>query len=471
MASPLVIGRLASAALTFALPLALARVLDAAAFGTYKQLFLVAQTVLLTCQFGLTQSLYYFLPREREGRGAYVAQVLLSLAALALVVGGALHALGPWLARHLSDGALARLSTPMALLAAAMLAAAPLEGALTSEGRVGWAALGYVLSDGTRAAALLVGARMRGLDGLAWGGALWAVLRVLGLAGVILVGAVPIARPRREALRAQLAYALPFAGAVCLYVAQRQFIQYAVASRFDATTFALFSVAAFHLPVVDIVYTPIGEVLMVQLGRTPHGCHGERLAAWDDAVEKLASLLWPATACAFLFGGAIVPLLFTRRYAAAVPLFLVTSLEIPLWVLPVDALLRAAGRTRFLFGWYGARVGITAALVLAGMRGWGIGGAIAGGVASEAISRAVMVAAGRRSLGVPLRRALDPALLRVAFASAAAALPAWAVGRILDGRRGLLTAIAVYGVAYLSLRLVLPPRTRTPTESRLVAAT
>jgi len=73
MASPLVVGRLASMAVTFTLPLALARLLDASAFGTYKQLFLVAQTVLLTCQFGLTQSLYYFLPREKEGRGAYVA--------------------------------------------------------------------------------------------------------------------------------------------------------------------------------------------------------------------------------------------------------------------------------------------------------------------------------------------------------------------------------------------------------------
>src|SRR5262249_42280280 len=151
-----------------------------------------------------------------------------------------------------------------------------------------------------------------------------------------------------------------FAGSVWLWVAQRQFIQYAVASRFDAATFALFSVAAFHLPVVDIVFTPISEVLLVQLARASPR---ERIEAWTEAVEKLASVLWPATVCAFLFGGAVLPLLFTRRYAASVPLFLVTSLEIPLWVLPVDAVLRATGRTRFLFAWYAARVAITAAAV------------------------------------------------------------------------------------------------------------
>src|SRR5438477_12722455 len=114
MASPLVAGRVASMALTFALPLALARLLDAAAFGTYKQLFLVAQTALLTCQFGLTQSLYYFLPREREGRGAYVAQVVLSLGVLSAAAGGALWVAGPTLGRHLGDGALGSLCAPMA---------------------------------------------------------------------------------------------------------------------------------------------------------------------------------------------------------------------------------------------------------------------------------------------------------------------------------------------------------------------
>src|SRR5262249_13543584 len=61
--SPLVLARLASAALTFGLPLALVRLLDPEAFGRYKQFFLAAQTVLLVGQLGLTQSLYYFLPR------------------------------------------------------------------------------------------------------------------------------------------------------------------------------------------------------------------------------------------------------------------------------------------------------------------------------------------------------------------------------------------------------------------------
>src|SRR5262249_6707706 len=127
---------------------------------------------------------------------------------------------------------------------------------------------------------------------------------------------LPMGRPRASLWKAQLGFALPFAGSIWLYVTQRYFAQYAVSARFPAATFALFTVASFHLPVVDIVFTPITEVLMVELGRG--FCRG----AWDDAVHKLASLLFPATAGAFLFGPTVLPVLFTTRFSAAVPLFL-----------------------------------------------------------------------------------------------------------------------------------------------------
>src|SRR5438552_3100965 len=75
-ASPLIIGRLLSAALTFAVPLVLSRHLSQHEFGVYKQFFLVGLTVVLVGQLGLSQSLYYFLPRGGEKRGAYVIQCI-----------------------------------------------------------------------------------------------------------------------------------------------------------------------------------------------------------------------------------------------------------------------------------------------------------------------------------------------------------------------------------------------------------
>ena len=176
---------------------------------------------------------------------------------------------------------------------------------------------------------------------------------------------MPFAWPHLGLFKKQLAYALPFAGYAYLYVAQGYFSQYAVSSSFDAASFALFAVASFHMPVVDIVFTPLSDVMIFQIGKAQHANDARGMwRAWNDAVQKLASILFPAAACAWLFGPTVLPMLFTHKYDGSVPLFMLATLEIPLWILPLDALLRAAGETRFLFAFNVARIAMTAVLVL-----------------------------------------------------------------------------------------------------------
>ncbi|MGZ3440605.1 MAG: lipopolysaccharide biosynthesis protein, partial [Polyangia bacterium] len=167
--SPLVAGRLVSAALTFALPLVLARLLMPDEFGTYKQFFLIASTLQLTGQLGLTQSLLYFMPRGGKERGAYISQTFLSLSVLGLLFGVALWFGTPIIGRWLGDGTLASLRVPLVVYSGLMLSAAALESAIVSEGRMARAALAYVLTDVLRAFLLIVGAKYGGPAGLFWG--------------------------------------------------------------------------------------------------------------------------------------------------------------------------------------------------------------------------------------------------------------------------------------------------------------
>jgi O-antigen/teichoic acid export membrane protein len=465
---PLVLSRLASATLTFALPLVLVRLLSPDGFGVYKQFFLVAQTTLLVGQLGVTQSLYYFLPRGGQERGSFVAQALLLLLFLGALAGGGLYLGAPLLGRSM-DPRLAELRLPLGLFAGLMLAAAPLEGALTAEGRIGSAALAYVLSDAARAAALTLGALLHGADGLFWAAVLVSALRLCALWLLVATGRLPMAPARAPLLRSQLAFALPFAGATWLYVGQRYFAQYAVSARFPAATFALFTVAAFHLPVVDIVFTPITEILMVELGRgfsrsgqaprhslgaaaSPRSARLAAPAAWHDAVEKLASLLFPAACGAWLFGPTVLPILFTHKFAAAVPLFMLATVEIPLWILPCDALLRAAGDTRFLFLFNAGRIVLTGVCVLLGIRLGGLGGAIAGGIVSEALARAGMLARGRRFLGGG--ELLDRVTLtRIGLAALLACVPGGVIARAPYPVPVRLTVGAIsYAAVYFVLR-------------------
>jgi len=132
--------------------------------------------------------------------------------------------------------------------------------------------------------------------------------------------------------------------------------------------------------------------------------------------------------------------------------------EIPLCVLPVDALLRAAGDTRFLLGFNVARLIGTVALVAAGIALDGLAGAILGAIAGESLARLALLARGRRYLGVRSAAALLdwPWLARVALASALACAPAWLMERCLGpGVAALVAAVAAYGMSYAVLRQLL----------------
>src|SRR5690348_10180283 len=90
-AGPLVVGRAASVVTGLVLPVVLARQLDAPSYGTYKQIFLVANLVTYSLQLGLAQSLFYFVPRatSEDERRAFIGQtqVLLAIVALVAAVG------------------------------------------------------------------------------------------------------------------------------------------------------------------------------------------------------------------------------------------------------------------------------------------------------------------------------------------------------------------------------------------------
>jgi O-antigen/teichoic acid export membrane protein len=460
-ASPLVLARLLSAVLTFGLPLCLVRLLDPLAFGTYKQFFLLISTVLLIGQLGVTQSLYYFLPRGGRKRGSYLSQAIALLWILAFVFAIAIYAAAPLIAGWMHSPELVALRAPLALTCALMLAAAPLEPALTSDGRIGLSALAYVATDATRAAALVIGARwgmrLYGPAALFWAAAAATALRLVALIALLWRGVLPFERPERTRVVEQLRFALPFAGASALQIGQRYSAQYAVSARFDPATFPIFTIASFHLPMVDIVFAPITEVLMVTLGRTIGHDDRASLVQFQGAVNKMAALLFPLAAGSWLLGSTLLPLLFTAKYQAAVPLFFLATVEIPFCILPVDALLRAAGDTKYLFHLSAARVAFTVGLVLAGIRYAGLGGALFAVISSEIVSRLVMLGRGRRFLGQPeFKQLLDwPLLGRLALASALACVPTALVRFIVaPGVGRVVASISVYVCAYLCLTLL-----------------
>ncbi|BDG09419.1 lipopolysaccharide biosynthesis protein [Anaeromyxobacter paludicola] len=444
------LARLAGAALTFGAPLVLARVLLPAQYGTFKQAWLVINTLYLVLPLGVTPSLYYFVPREPAERDRYIAQALLATTAV-----GALAALLVLLARPLLElqfhnPELDRHLPWVAGITFLYLAGTSLDHAYNSLSRIGAAAAVRVATEGARAAAMIGGAlATRSLEGLFAGIALALGLRAAA-AWALLARAHGL-RGSRAALKAQLGYALPFGVAFLALIPQQQFHQYAVAASVSAAAFAVYSVGCFQLPIVDVLYTPVSEVL--QLGLAEDDRQGGRggLALFHEAVARLSFAFLPLMGVLFTCAPALIGFLFTDRYLAAAPIFRISLASVALSALPLDGVMRARAQNRFVLAAALVKLAATVPLVLAGLRLLGPPGAMAGWIAGEALGRLLLLQRTATLFGVPLLRALPlRELSRYGLATALATPPAWLALHAAPTR---FTALAVCGLCFLAAYL------------------
>jgi O-antigen/teichoic acid export membrane protein len=457
-ARPLLAARLTGAVLALAVPMVLARVLLPASYGTFKQAWLVSQTIALMLPMGLTQSLYYFVPREPRDRDRYVAQTVWAHLALGLLAAGLVLAARGFLARHFQNPELDGLVGWIAAFTGLFVAGSPLDVAWNASGRIGAAALARLGTEVARSLALVAGAvgmgSVRGaLVGMTLATGARAVANVLLLARAHGLAGSP------ALLRRQIAYALPFGLAFLLIVPQQQFHPYAVSAAVSAAAFAVYSVGTFQLPVVDVLYSPVSELLQIGLADAEGAGlpHKAGLRLFHEAVAQLAFAFLPLAGLLLVIAPALIELVFSARYLSAVPIFRLSVFPVVLATLPLDGVMRARAQNRFVLVLSALKLAVTVPLVLGGLAWGGPLGAFAGWIAAEAISRAAMLARTAALFDAPLRHVLPVrALARLAAATAFAMPPAWLALHVAPGP--LVARLAVSGVvfafAYLGLSWV-----------------
>jgi O-antigen/teichoic acid export membrane protein len=452
-ARPLLAARLAGALFTIAVPMVLARVLLPASYGTFKQGWLVSQTLALILPMGLTQSLYYFVPREPAERDRFISQTLWAHLVLGAFAAALLFAAGPLLGAHFDNPELVASAGWIAAFTGLHIAGAPLDIAWNASGRIGSAALARLGTEGLRSLALVAGALLTGtVEGAFVGIALATGARAL-FTFATLARAHGLSA-RAALLRRQLAYALPFGAAFLLIVPQQQFHHYAVGAAVTAAAFAVYSVGTFQLPFVDVLYTPVSELLQIGLAESDGAGRPPRagLGLFHEAVNQLSFAFLPLAGILVVVAPALIELLFSPVYLEAVPIFRVTALSVVLATLPLDGVMRARAQNRFMLVLSGGKLVATVPLVLGGLAWAGPIGALLGWILAEALARAVMLYRAATLFEVPLRRVLPArALARQAAATLVAMPPAWMALSYFSG--SLLARLALCGLVFAAAYL------------------
>jgi len=377
-ASLLVAGRTIGFAVSSAIPIVLARRFGRGEFGTYKQVFLIYATLYGLAQAGMAESLYYFIPRQPAEAGRRVMNALATLALVAVGCAGLLYVKRTAIATWMTNPDLARYMPLLAVFLGFTLVSAGFEIVMVSRKQHSAAAAAYAGSDLARTACLVVPAlAVWGLRGVLVGAATFAALR---LAAMLVYFGREFGRGLRfdPALwRGQLAYALPFGLAVGVEVVQANLHQYFVASRFDVETFAIYAVGCLQIPLVDLICTSTANVMMVKMAEgAREGRDRTALALWHETTGRLATIIFPLAALLLLTARGIIVTLFTARYVASVPIFMIWCLTIVPSAFSVDAVLRVYARTRFLLAMNVARLVLIAISIGWFLSTFGLAGAV-----------------------------------------------------------------------------------------------
>ena len=367
----LMAGRMLAFAATFFIPVALARAFHPAAFGTYKQLFLIQNTVFYIAQMGMATTLYYFLPQNRGAVGRYIANSTTFLGAAGLAGMALMIVAAPEIANWMHNDALAAYLPWMGGYLALTMLASPLEIVLIAQARYGWASTAYTLTDFGRAAAFITTALVfHSLDWLVKSAVAIAALRMVATLFYFQREFGKDLRIHSGLFRSQCAYAFPFAFAVMIEILQGSLPQYMVSYLTNPVAFAIFAVGCLQIPLVDLATSPASDVMMVKMQESiARGHRAAALEIWHDTTWKLALLFFPLTVLVIAVARETILLLYTQRYEASVPLFMAWSLLILTSTFQVDGVLRVFAQTRWLLFLNLVRLGIVAGLIYGSLQG------------------------------------------------------------------------------------------------------
>ena len=337
---------------SLALPLFLVRRLNQAEFGSYKQAFLVIGTAVAILPMGFGLSTFYFLPREenQSTKNQIVFNVLLFnfvIGALALLV---LWTRSDLFSRLFHDSKLVGLETLIGTVILFWIFSSFLEtiAVANQEARV---ATIFILGSQISKATLLLTAAI--LVGTVYSLIVAALIHAI-LQTVVLLGYLNVRFHRfwfsfnLRMLWRQLSYAIPYSATFLLFAAQNDLHNYVVANRFDAATFAIYSIGCLQLPLVGILSESFSSVMIPRLSvLQKENNKREIVLLMTRVMRKLAVFYFPLYAFLMVCGKEFIRWIFTDAYIKSWPIFAVNLTLIPFWVIMLDPIVRAYAEQRY----------------------------------------------------------------------------------------------------------------------------
>ncbi|MEZ5426395.1 MAG: oligosaccharide flippase family protein [Pyrinomonadaceae bacterium] len=340
----LVFAKVCGFAISFLLPLLIVRYLTQNEVGVYRQSFDFITNAIAILPLGVSMSAYYFLNREEENRKKTIFNILL----FNFVVGG-LACLGlfiypQFLGRIYQSAEMTALAPKIGLVVWIWVFSTFLETVAIANQEARLATVFIILAQLTKtilmASAVIVFSTVEAF--------LYAAMIQGILQTGILLYYLNSRFPRFWAdfswhfLGEQLHYAVPFGLAGLLWVLQTDIHRYFIGYRFTSAEYAIYVYGCFQLPLLSVLVESTGAVLISRMSELQaRGDKREIIELSARAMEKLSFFYFPAYVFMLITASVFITTLFTDKYAASIPIFIINLTLLPFDIWVIDPVMRA----------------------------------------------------------------------------------------------------------------------------------
>lgn len=453
----LLMGRGLAFLFTFFIPVVLARTFSVEEFGLYKQIFLISGTLLIILRFGLDPSLYYFLPRNIEQKNVYISQTIILYIVLGSIAFLMSFVLNDWVSRLLNSPDLAKLFPLITLFTSLLLLSMPIETVMISLKRAQWASIVIFCTDAARAL-LIMGAAVfvHTIESIIYGVLLLAVGRLIMFA-IYLYNRLKFSfsRLRRELVRDQLHYAVPFAFATVARFFSQSIHFYIVSHFCQVSLFAVYSIGFLQVPLVSIIFDSVLEATMVRITEFAERNDISKVCfIISNALRKLSLVFFPLSIFLAINAKEIIITLYTPKFQDSIPIFMVSVFLIAFEVLDLNYVLRALGSVKFLLGLNLIRLFLTIVFVALGLKIVGLLGAAIGVLASFIVTNVIILLKVKNLLNVRVGLILPfKDVRKVTIYSLVSTVPVFGFGFLFDLHR--ISFLAITFLLFMGLYLLL----------------
>lgn len=346
----LTIAKVISMGANIITPFVLVRILSQHDFGVYGIAFLVVTTVHDLVGLSIGNSAAFFIPRKELDPDKVLGTILTLNATIGIAVMTTLWAAPEFFARIFGSEDIIPL---LPLIASALLAwnlARAMALVPIALGKSAVSAMYVSATDLTKPLFVLLPALFHPtVEAILWGFLVWSAIRALvALYYFHSRLGVRLTHFDKPTLKRMLGYAAPHAAYAIVVIIFQRYHQFLVTHQFDEATYAIYRNGVMQLPFIMILLESANSIMIPEIARQQSSAdHEASISLTIRVFVRLAVFFLPITLFMEIFAEEFITALFTTEYAASVPIFRVNLLQLPLFIVALDPLMRGIERLKY----------------------------------------------------------------------------------------------------------------------------